>query len=366
MNSNKNKIKNNNKILLPNIENNNNSLTRGPDLSTGNLCTSDYSTIFTNSNIYNNTKYSNMDFYPTPISEIKNTAYNTIDDYNKDMFYLTKINFEHDIYLSSLKKQLAIIKEERKLSEMNVTNLKRKIIELQKEEQKSLKQLENTKKYIKKIIDNRKKHNYNNINNNKTKKNFDIKITKINNIFKTNRSPINKVNTRTNYSCNTWFSPNKKKRLIKNHNLTFTNDFKGKENNRNNNIINNSLNINSIFKGVLNNKNNNNRNVIHVNLRNNNIYNKKKIRNKIIRNNNNINNNIFTHIKNIKSDTKLIKENLIKTLKKDEEEKLKIQKQIEEIEKEQNSLFSNFNENFGIYHSSKTLDLEDNFLNTDY
>ena len=53
-------------------------------------------------------------------------------------------------------------------------------------------------------------------------------------------------------------------------------------------------------------------------------------------------------------------------MKKDEAEKIKIQKQIEEIEKEQNSLFSNFNENFGIYHSSKTLDLEDNFLNTDY
>ena len=130
-------------------------------------------------------------------------------------------------------------------------------------------------------------------------------------------------------------------------------------------IANNSIHIKNKFKGVLNNNenNNNNKNIIHVNLRNNNIYSKKKIRVQNIRNNNNINNNIYTHIKNIKSDTKLIKENLIKTLKKDEAEKIKIQKQIEEIEKEQNSLFNNFYENFGFYRSSKTLELEDNFLN---
>ena len=240
MNFIKNKIKNNDKILLTSIENNNNSLTRGPDLSTGNLYTSDYSTIFTNSNICYNTKNSNMDFYSTPISEFKNTIYNTIDDYNKDIFHLTKINLEYDIYLSSLKKQLAIIKEERKLSEINVTNLKRKIFELQKEEQKSIKQLENTKKYIKKIIDNRKKH----INNYKTKKNFDIKITKINDIFKTTRSPNNKINTHTNYSCNSWLSTNKKKKLVKNQNLTFTNYIKRKEKEKNKNktIANNSNN----------------------------------------------------------------------------------------------------------------------------
>ena len=60
---------------------------------------------------------------------------------------------------------------------------------------------------------------------------------------------------------------------------------------------------------------------------------------------------------------KRLKENLIRKLKKDEEEKIRIQKQIEEIEKEQNNMFNNFYENFGVNSSYKTLDLNDNFFN---
>ena len=56
---------------------------------------------------------------------------------------------------------------------------------------------------------------------------------------------------------------------------------------------------------------------------------------------------------------------MIRTLKKDEEEKIKIEKQIEEIEKEQNSLFNNFYSNLVFYRSSKTLDLEENNINYD-
>ena len=148
MKSNKNKIKNN-KITLSNLEN---SLSKkGLELSNGNLYTTNYSSVFTNSN-YNNTKYSNMEYFPTPLSPTINIAYNTVDGYSRDIFNLSKINIEYDLYLSSLKKKLTLIKEERKQSEINTTNIKRRIFELQREEQKSLKQLENTRNYIKKII----------------------------------------------------------------------------------------------------------------------------------------------------------------------------------------------------------------------
>ena len=125
------------------------------------------------------------------------------------MICLSKISLEYDLYISSLKKKLVIIKEKRKQSEMNVTNLKHRIFDLQKEEQKSLRQLENTKKYIKKIIDNRKRHS-------NTKKNYDIKITKINNFFQTSKSPNNKLyNNTKSFSFNKEGCPNQKKECDK-------------------------------------------------------------------------------------------------------------------------------------------------------
>ena len=332
MKSYKNKFKNN-KIILSNIENFTSKKT--PDLSIGNLHTSEYSTIFTNSNIN-----SNLERIPTPLSPTKDIAYNTFDDYTKDMICLSKISLEYDLYISSLKKKLVIIKEKRNQSEMNVTNLKRRIFELQKEEQKSLRQLENTKKYIKKIIDNRKRHS-------NTKKNHDIKITKINNFFQANKNPNNRLYNTNRYSCNTWVVPTKKRNAIKNQNLAHINTHSGNENNSYNNYLSNSHKF----------KNNLNINNIISNSGNKTIYSRKKIK---------MNNKMTNHcVKINNSNNKIIKENLINTIKKDEEEKMKIQKQIEEIEKEQNNLYNNFYQNFGFYRSSKTLDLDENFINYD-
>ena len=103
MKSNKYINKKNNKISLTNIEDI--SSKRYGDLSSVNLYTSDYSTIVTNSNIYIN-KTPNLDRVHTPLSQNKN-AFNTIEDNSKDIFYLSKINLEHDIYLSSLKKKIS-------------------------------------------------------------------------------------------------------------------------------------------------------------------------------------------------------------------------------------------------------------------
>ena len=313
------------------------------NISTGNIYGSDYSTI-TNSNIYNN---KNIVGVPTGTSPTKSLYYNTIDDYSSVASNLSKVNIEHDILLSSLKKKLAMIKDERKKSEICVANKKKKIYELQKEEQKSLKQLENTKKYIKKIIDNRKKHN--------NQKNFDIKITKINNIFQTNKSPNHKISN-TNDICNlsnTWLVPRKKKVIIKKTKTNLSHNTccseLGKINinynlNKNNRL---TIDLNEINYSKDTNYNNSSN---YNNTKNRTIYNRKKIsNNNSIKNNNKISNNKTT-----------LKENLIQKLRQDEEEKTKIQKQIEEIEKEQKDLYNNFYENFVFNFSSKTLDVNDN------
>ena len=334
MKSNKNKIKNN-KITLSNLENS--LYKKSPELSNGNLYTTNYSTLFTNSN-FNNTKYSNMDYFPTPLSPTISIAYNTIDDYSRDIFYLSKINIEYDLYLSSLKKKLSLIKEERKQSEINVTNVKRRIFELQKEEQKSLKQLENTRDYIKKIFQNRKKHTIN-------KFKYDKKYKKINNISQTNRSPINKIITPNNYSCHTWFAPSKKKNILK-KNLTQSNYYSGPENNNN---IYHSMYQNKLFMESINSKNS-----AKINMK---VYSKKKIRLNKKKYKNKIQNKLYNN--------KVLKQNLINTIKKEEEEKIKIEKQLKEIEKEQNNLFNKFLENVGVYHSYKTPKLKGNIFNFD-
>ena len=358
MKSNKHINKKNNKISLTNIDII--SSKRFGDLSLGNLYTCDYSTIVTNSNIYNN-KIPNLDRLNTPISPTKNT-YNTIEENSGEIFYLSKINLEHDIYLSSLKKKLLVIKEERKKSEANVINAKKKIIELQKEEQKSLNQLENTKKYITKIIENRKKY---------TNKNYDIKITKINNIFQTNKRANNELYHSDNLNCNTWFAHNKKRPVIKpqiSSNDVICNS--GIENN----IINNSYLIYNKIKPNINSSTNNTIDSIQKsNLSHKKIYSRKKIKiknniinnlkyntNYSLNNNNDINNitsvNNYINKKNSYNNNKILRESLIFRLKKNEEEKKKIEKQIKEIEKEENKLYNNFYDNFEFYNSSKTLD----------
>ena len=334
MKSNKNKMSNK-KLLL--INNDNSIPKRGPDSNLGNMASSDYSTIFTNSNIYN-TKYSNIDRLSTPISSTKKMeTFNTIDENTRDILYLSKVNIEYDIYLSSLKKQLILMRERRKKTENVVTNLKRKIIELQKEEENSIKQLENTKKYIRNIINNRIK------NKNKTnRKSFDIKIsTKKNNISSktyNNKSPNYKLYHNSDINLNTWVDT-RKKPIIKNQKLGHFNCYSGIYNRDN------LLNKKNKYKETL------NYNFINFNTVNPTIYNKKKVK--------------FNSNKKYNKDNKnniKLRESLVQQLKKDEEEQMKIKNQLEEIEKEQNSLFNNFYEDIAIYESSKTFNLDENTI----
>ena len=296
------------------------------------------STKLTNSYI-NNKKNKNLG---SNIPLLMNTKYyyNTINEYSEDNFSLSKVNLQYDIYITSLKKKLALMKQNRKQVELNVINLKKKINELQDKEKKSLKQLECTRKYINKI----KKNSKNNNN-----KNYGIIITKINNIYQNNKNAGNiklSIDNSNNYktwmpSNKTMISPNQKTTLS--HLACYT-------------AIKNNSNINT-------NKN--------LQMKNN------LFKNKIIEKPESIDNfkicssPISSKIyikKNITSVRKTknyrnIKDNLIKNIKKDIDEKLKIEREIEKINKEQNNLYNSFYENFVILRAAKTLNVEDNVYN---
>lgn len=214
--------------------------------------------------------------------------------------------------------------------------------------------MENTKKYIKKIIENRKKY---------SKKNIDINITKINNIFHTNQNSHNRFYHSGNLNYNTWMAPNKKKTIIRPQKSSHAFSSSGIENNSfyrynkikpdlyefRNNTIENVASYSALgHKKIYNRKklkikcdylqsNKENRNNINYNDDNNDS---NKDGNKIEKNKNNIVNE-----KN-SNKNKILKNNIIKKLKVDIEEKEKIQKQIEEIEKEQNKLYNKFYDNF--------------------
>ena len=214
--------------------------------------------------------------------------------------------------------------------------------------------MENTKKYIKKIIENRKKY---------SKKNIDINITKINNIFHTNQNSHNRFYHSGNLNYNTWMAPNKKKTIIRPQKSSHVFSSSGIENNSfyrynkikpdlyefRNNTIENVASYSALgHKKIYNRKklkikcdylqsNKENRNNINY-IDDNNDTNKNG--NKIEKNKNNIVNE-----KN-SNKNKILKNNIIKKLKVDIEEKEKIQKQIEEIEKEQNKLYNKFYDNF--------------------
>ena len=292
------------------------------DICENSILKQEYSTIKTQINNY-------PENFALNLSSPASIDHNTPDYYTKDMFYLSQKNLEHDLYISSLRKKLSIIKEERKKSELNVINIKRKIFELKKEEQKSIKQLENTRKYIKNIMNNRTKNN--NIN-----KNFDIKITKINNIFQTSKCNSVSPNPQ-NDSYNTWYVPKMQRRIIKSKNDNISIKIKSGR------ILHNKQNS-------LNTETSKNNYTIDEKK----IYNKKKVK-YYFKNKNRINNNN-------KNRNKINRENLMKKLKLDEENRMRIEKQIEEIEKEQNSLFSNFFQDVGLSQFSKNIDLDEKYF----
>ena len=318
---------NKNKLMITNIEFPRNK--KSSDLSMDNLHSSNYSTKLTNTNIYNKINTNLQLNMPLLIN--KNYNYNTINEYSDEDLYLSKLNLECDMHISSLKKQLEILKKDRKKVELNVKNIKKKINELQDKEIKSFKQVEYTKKYIDKIMKNSK----NNLN-----KKYGINFPRKNNINQNLRN--NQLNNNAN-NYKTWVGTKKYIHSLKKNNLSHLACQTA--------IKNNYINDTSIKKL------NSNRNIIKSqNLENVEYFTNVKncaspIKNKIY-----IKKNI-TSIRKSKH-YQNIKDNLIKVIRKDIDEKLKIEREIENINKEQNKLYNSFYEDFVVLRSAKTLDLE--------
>ena len=318
---------NKNKLMITNIEFPRNK--KSSDLSIDNLHSSKYSTKLTNTNIYNKINTNLQLNMPLLIN--KNYNYNTINEYSDEDLYLSKLNLECDMHISSLRKQLEILKKDRKKVELNVKNIKKKINELQDKEIKSFKQVEYTKKYIDKIMKNSK----NNLN-----KKYGINFPRKNNINQNLRN--NQLNNNAN-NYKTWVGTKKYIHSLKKNNLSHLACQTA--------IKNNYINDTSIKKL------NSNRNIIKSqNLENVEYFTNVKncaspITNKIY-----IKKNI-TSIRKSKH-YQNIKDNLIKVIRKDIDEKLKIEREIENINKEQNKLYNSFYEDFVVLRSAKTLDLE--------
>ena len=320
-----------NKILNINLEYSMNKKTS--DLSTDYLQSSNFSIKPTNANIYNKINANLQLNMPLLIN--KNYNYNTINEYSEKDLYLSKKNLECDMRISSLKKQLAILKKDRKKVELNVTNLKKKINELRDKEIKSSRQLEYTKKYINKIMKN---------SNNNLNKNNGVIITKLNNLYQNNKNPGN-IESKINNSKNYKKLVQTKKRIssLSKPNLShlvFYTDIK-------NDFINDS-----------NNK--------KIKSRRNIIKQKNIEKTEFISNLKDCSSPMTSKIyikKNITStrttkNYQNIKDNLIKKIKKDMDEKLRIEREIEKINRKQDKLYNNFYENFVILRSAKTLDVD--------
>lgn len=304
------------------------------DVSTDYFYSSNFSTKLTNTNIHN-PKTTNLKIN-TPIITNQRDNYYTINEYSEEDAYLSKINLEYDIHISSLKKKLSMLKNNRKKAELNIMNLKKNINELHDKEIKSSKQLEYTKKYINKIM----KSSKNNLN-----KNYGIIITKINNIYQNdiNQGSI-KLNINNSNNYKTIGPLQKSVASMTNPNLSHLACFSAIKNNFINNNDNQKL---KSKRNLIKNQMKDKTNYIDY-IKNcaspitNKIYIKKNI----------------TSIRKTKN-YQNIKDNLIKRIKLDIDKKLKIEREIEKINREQNNLYNNFYENFVILRSAKTLDINE-------
>ena len=332
MQTNKSSNTNRHKILKTNIE----YLTqkRVSDLSTDYLHSSNFSTKLTNTNV--NHKKPKNSRLNTLFLNNRNENYNTINEHLEEELYLSKRNLEYDLHITNLKKQLEKLKNDRKKAEINVIHLKKKILELQNKEIASSRQLEYTKKYIKKIMKNSK---------NKINKNYGIIITKINNIYQNNKNLGNfKLNIKNSSNYKTWVQSKRSAASMVNPDLKNLSCYTAIKSNYINNIPNKKVKTKrNLIKSQINEKTEFIETVKDCSSP---ITNKIYIKKTITSN---------RKTKNYQN----IKDNIIKKIKRDIDEKLRIEREIERINKEQNKLYNNFYENFVILRSAKTLDVND-------
>ena len=255
------------------------------------------------------------------------------DNYFKEL-NSSKESLEYDIKITTLKQKLQMLKDENKITKNNINIIKLRINKLLNEEKISYRELENTKKRILKIKENRAKKYY---KKNLSKKNFNLNLNSIkyNYLNSTRKNSKKRIETGTG---------NKSQIL-----------FKIKNNLNSNSKKNNSFKINLNYKKFSEN------NLGLMSPKMGYFLAKKGINNSydMIQENGDIDNNInykdykmksSIFGKNINNKNKLnlksnMKKNIIKKLQEDEEKKKKIEEEIRQIEKEQYEMWINFNQN---------------------
>ena len=292
--------------------------------------------------------------FPKRSPSIKHNKYSYKGRAIKEDLDISKTILDYDIQITTLKKKLSIVKEQRKQSEKKVNIKKFKINKLLNDEKISIKELQNIKKNIQKIMSNREKNKNNSIKINYGMKNKNKSHTIIKKYYIKSKN-----NTLNNSSL-------KDKNYLEKH-KSFQVSMK-KPDNLSNNIQMNSGIITPKTKNLINEKRPNNTSC-NRGISSNEIYGTYSFRNSVINeekinsnnnfkkknhNDNSDNHKILKNItnlnmkKNIRNKNNLknqIKKNLINKLKKHEDERRRIQDEIKQIEKEQYDLWINFSEN---------------------
>ena len=215
---------------------------------------------------------------------------------------------QYNLYINDLKTQLLKARAERKKKEKEAALIHHRLTQLKNKEQSKLLQFKKMEAYLNKILNNREK----------AKENLIIKMKER-----------NKFKSMVNSSMSSGFPLYNIKK-----NLTSTNFFKQSKRNNfmnksQNNFYRNKLDINDFD-----NKNeNNNININNINIDNFNIEDD---------DNNNIDINTIKN-NNSKDTIQIFKQKLIEKIKKDEEEKKRIEDEIAKIEEEENNLLNKFN-----------------------
>lgn len=300
-----------------------------------------------------------------------------------DILDISKTNLEFDIQITSLKKKLLAIKEQRKESEKKVDLIKLKIRKLLNEEKESIRELENIKKSILKIQNNRIKNqkrlelsvnsknvaNTKNNNDNTIDSSFVDKETirnhKFHNISMKKTKFLNKIKNNFSKNNKSFIKPKifiKSKKLNKYiNNKSQSNINKSNDISRDlsdgyvygiNTVRNTSINLGKI--NLNNDKSNNNIKNGDDSKKYNGVTNSKK--NML----SNCGSDLNKKLKNKKDLKSQIKRNLENKLKEHEEQRKRIQEELKKIEKEQYDLWMNFNDNMNSVDTTFNTNINNN------
>ena len=149
----------------------------------------------------NNPQVNRNNNYSKNPNDIRQALFQENSNNNMNVLNLNILNEEYDIYISNLKEQLSIAKEERKKTENKYNLIKHRLIKLKNQEKTNNINFQNIKHRFQKIVNNRMETQK---KINKNKKDYfsasKYKILKKNNISNFSHTPKNSLNLNRTYS----------------------------------------------------------------------------------------------------------------------------------------------------------------------